>query len=86
MGTELVDASGPEPSDGLSNVRLHRAVNQAGLVLVASERDVGAVIAGRSDRSFSTFPAVQRSTEAWINERTGAMIAEGLRLSLTEPL
>ena len=35
---------------------------------------VGAVLAGRSDRSFATFPAVQRSTEAWINEMTGTMI------------
>jgi Glycosyl transferase family 2 len=39
-----------------------------------TDADVGAVLAGRSGRSFATFPALQRSTEARINEMTGTMI------------
>ena len=35
---------------------------------------VGVVVAGRSDRSFATFPVLQRSTETWINEMTGTKI------------
>jgi hypothetical protein len=38
-----------------------------------ADADVGLVLAGRSDRSFATFPALQRSTEARINEMTGKM-------------
>jgi hypothetical protein len=37
------------------------------------DADVGAVLAGRSDRSFATFPPLQRSMEARINEMTGTM-------------
>ena len=32
------------------------------------------MLAGRSDRSFATFPPLQRSTEAWIYDMAGTMI------------
>jgi hypothetical protein len=44
---------------------LERACTDAG---------VGVVLAGRNDRSFATFPARQRSTEAQINEMTATRI------------
>ena len=39
-----------------------------------TDQEVGVVLAARSDRSFATFPGVQRSTETRINEMTGATV------------